>query len=203
MKALIKDPLNIIIAGVGGQGNLRVAEIIGNALLGEGYQVVIGDTLGGAQRGGSVTSQIRVSMAVQYGPFIPEGQADVILGMEPIETLRALARYGFPGTSVLTSTRPISSVDLFGKRANYPPVDIIMKHIRELAGRVWFIDAVGEAIAIGKSVYANMILIGALLGTGLMPVEDGSIEKQLLELYGSEAENNLMAFNKGRDMITK
>ena len=203
MKGLIKDPFNLIIAGVGGQGNLRLADIIGQALLNSGYLVAIWDTLGGAQRGGSVASQIRISSETRYGPYIPEGQADIILGMEPIETLRVLTKYGSPATAVITSTRPISSVDLFGKRANYPAVDVILDNIRELAGKVWIIDAMREALSLGKPVYANMILIGVLIGTDLLPLKIESIAEQLQLSSGAEAEENLTAVKKGLVMVAK
>ena len=203
MKGLSKDPFNLIIAGVGGQGNLRLADIIGQALLKGGYLVAIGDTLGGAQRGGSVASQIRISSETRYGPYIPEGQADIILGMEPIETLRVLTKYGSPATAVITSTRPISSVDMFGKRANYPAVDVILDSIRELAGKVWIIDAMSEALSMGKPVFANMILIGTLVGTDLLPLQIESIEEQLRLSSGAEAGENLTAVKKGLAMIAK
>ena len=203
MKGLTKDPFNLIIAGVGGQGNLRLADIIGQALLNSGYIVAIGDTLGGAQRGGSVASQMRISSKMGYGPYIPEGQADIILGMEPIETLRVLTKYGSPATAVITSNRPISSVDLFGKRANYPVVDVIMNNIRELAGKVWIIDAVREALSLGKPIYANMILVGALVGTGLLPLPVKAIGEQLKLSSAVEAEANMMAVGKGLAMVAK
>lgn len=203
MKGLTKDPFNLIIAGVGGQGNLRLADIIGQALLNSGFLVAIGDTLGGAQRGGSVASQIRISSEMRYGPYIPVGQADVILGMEPIETLRVLTKYGSPATAVITSTRPISSVDLFGKRANYPAIDVILNSIRELSAKLWIIDAMREALSLGKPVFANMILIGVLVGTGLLPLQIGSIEEQLRLSPGAEAEENLNAVKKGLEMVAK
>lgn len=197
MKGLTKDPFNLIIAGVGGQGNLRLADIIGQALLNSGFLVAIGDTLGGAQRGGSVASQIRISSEMRYGPYIPEGQADIILGMEPIETLRVLTRYGSPATAVITGTRPVSSVDLFGKRANYPAVDVILNSVRELAGKVWIVDVMREALSMGKPVFANMVLIGVLVGAGLLPLQIESIEEQLRLSSNAEAEDNLAAVRKG------
>jgi indolepyruvate ferredoxin oxidoreductase beta subunit len=201
MSSLIKDPLNLIVAGVGGQGNLRVAEIIGRSLIKTGYIVAIGDTLGGAQRGGSVASQIRISRLKRYGPYIPEGQAHIILGMEPIETLRVLAKYGSQETAVISNNRPISSLDLFGKRVKYPPVGVVIESIRKMAGKVWIIDAVNEALQIGKPVYANMILIGALSGTGLVPLNAADVEEQLEGLSSEEINANLKALHRGIDLL--
>ena len=87
-KELIKDPLNIVICGVGGQGNILASELLGSALVDKGYFVSVGETYGASQRGGSVMSHVRVSLTTEYGVLIPRGQADIIVGFEPIETLR-------------------------------------------------------------------------------------------------------------------
>jgi indolepyruvate ferredoxin oxidoreductase beta subunit len=93
-KRLAKDPLNLIITGVGGQGNVMISLIIANAFVRDGYFVTVGETYGASQRGGPVMSHMRISRETQYSPFIPDGCADIILGMEPVETLRMLGRYG-------------------------------------------------------------------------------------------------------------
>jgi len=199
---LTKDPINLLIAGVGGQGNVRMAEIVGSALLQSDYLVSIGDVLGGAQRGGSVASHIRISKETRYGPYIPEGQADIIVGMEPVETLRVVTKYGNPGTMTITSTRPISSVDIFGRRVNYPDLDLVFSSIREMSSKVWIIDAMGEALKLGKPIYANMILIGALIGTGLLPFNIKSMEPILIEAFGNEADTkNMSVLRKGIDLV--
>jgi len=103
---LRKDPLNLIITGVGGQGNVTISLVIGNALVSEGYLVTIGETYGASQRGGPVMSHVRISKETQYSPFIPEGRADIILGMEPVETLRMLRQFGNPDVLTIINPRP-------------------------------------------------------------------------------------------------
>ena len=87
-KQLIKDPLNIVICGVGGQGNILASELLGSALVENGYYVSVGETYGASQRGGSVMSQCkRVSLTTEYGVLIPKGQADIIVGLSPLKPL--------------------------------------------------------------------------------------------------------------------
>ncbi|MCJ7831036.1 MAG: 2-oxoacid:acceptor oxidoreductase family protein, partial [Dehalococcoidia bacterium] len=76
-----KDPLNIIITGVGGQGNVLLSQLAGKALVRNGYHATIGETYGASQRGGAVMSHLRVSREKQYGPLIAQGQADIVLGL--------------------------------------------------------------------------------------------------------------------------
>ena len=93
MNSLIKDPLNVVIAGVGGQGNIVISELIGIGLVRRGYFVTVGETFGASQRGGAVMSHLRISTETRYGPLIPLGGADIVMGMEPVEALRVLREY--------------------------------------------------------------------------------------------------------------
>jgi len=200
---MTRDPINLLIGGVGGQGNVRMAGIIGEALQQQGYLVAIGDTLGGAQRGGSVASHIRISRERQYGPCIPAGCADIILGMEPVETLRMLAKYGKSQVVTVTGTRPISSVDIFGRRANYPDLETVMAKVREMSGQIWIIDAVEEAFKLGNPVYANMILVGALIGTCLLPLNLKSLEPVIRETFGKDFAINIRVLGRGIELAQK
>ena len=103
-----KEPLNIIITGVGGQGNVLLSQLVGRVLVRAGFHVTIGETYGASQRGGAVMSHLRVSRKMQYGPLIGEGHADVIVGLEPLETLRVIAQYGNPGVAVSPTRGPFS-----------------------------------------------------------------------------------------------
>ena len=82
-----KENYNLIITGVGGQGNVLSSQLIGQALVGKGYFVTIGETYGASQRGGSVMSHIRISSQKQLSPLIPRGKADIVVGLEPVEAL--------------------------------------------------------------------------------------------------------------------
>ncbi|MBU2252336.1 MAG: 2-oxoacid:acceptor oxidoreductase family protein, partial [Proteobacteria bacterium] len=89
-EALRKDPYNIVITGVGGQGNVMASRVLANMLVRRGFRVTIGETFGMSQRGGSVMSHIRVSSAAVWSPQIPKGRADLVVALEPVEAIRVL-----------------------------------------------------------------------------------------------------------------
>ena len=138
---LEKDPLNLIIAGVGGQGNILASQIVATAGTKEWLYVTVSETYGASQRGGPVMSHVRFSAKAQCGPLIPEGEADIIVGLEPIEALRIIADYGNPNTRVIVSPRPIYPIWVLSGQATYPPVDEIIGKLEELADRVQVVNA--------------------------------------------------------------
>jgi len=200
-KKLNKDPLNLIITGVGGQGNVIISLIIGNAFVKEGYFVTVGETYGASQRGGPVMSQLRISTESQYSPFIPDGCADIILGMEPVETLRMLGRYGNSSVITMVNSRPIYSIDVTAGQAEYPELQSLFDTIKELSAKTWVINATAEAQKMGSPVFANAILIGALIGSGILPIDKTSVEAVLRETFLREIVTNLAAFNKGFELV--
>ncbi|MDA8305261.1 MAG: 2-oxoacid:acceptor oxidoreductase family protein, partial [Deltaproteobacteria bacterium] len=102
---LEKDPFNVIISGVGGQGNVLLSGFIGAALVKEGLMVSVADTFGVSQRGGSVASHIKISEKTLYSSVTLKGKADLLIGMEPVETLRALVEFGNPGIISIVNPR--------------------------------------------------------------------------------------------------
>jgi indolepyruvate ferredoxin oxidoreductase beta subunit len=200
-KELKKDPLNLIITGVGGQGNVMISLIVGNAFVRNGFFVTVGETYGASQRGGPVMSHMRISKHTQYSPFIPDGHADIVLGMEPVETLRMLGKYGNPNVITIMNPRPIYSIDVTGGHAQYPELDKLIETIKELSSQTWLINATEEAQKIGSHMFANAILIGALIGSGVLPLDKKSVEPILCETFPKEIETNLEAFNKGIKLV--
>lgn len=198
---LTKDPLNLIITGVGGQGNVMISLIIGNAFVHDGFFVTIGETYGASQRGGPVMSHMRISKHTQYSPFIPDGCADVILGMEPVETLRMLGKYGNPNVITIMNPRPIYSIDVTGGQAQYPELDKLIETVKELSSHTWLINATEEAQKMGSHMFANAILIGALIGSGVLPLDRKALEPVLRETFPKEIETNLEAFHKGVNLV--
>jgi len=199
MKTLTKDPLNLIIAGVGGQGNVMISLLIGKAFVRQGYFVTIGETYGASQRSGSVMSHLRISRESQYSPFIPNGRADIILGMEPVETLRILQQFGNSNVITITNSRLVYAVGM-----EYPSLDKVAEAIKGLSARLWLIDATAEAAKLGDPVFANMILIGTLIGSGILPLDRESIELSLQESSPKEKlDANMLAFNKGMELVNR
>ncbi len=202
-KALMKEPLNLIITGVGGQGNVRISLLIGNALVRQGYYVTIGETYGASQRGGAVMSHMRISKETECSPFISDGCADVILGMEPVETLRMLGQFGNPDVMTIVNPRPIYSIDVTGGDAEYPNMDKLMETIKELSAKTWVINATEEAQRMGNPIFANVILIGALVGSGVLPLDKESLEPVLQESFFKEFEANMTAFSRGMELAER
>jgi indolepyruvate ferredoxin oxidoreductase beta subunit len=193
-----KDPLNVIVTGVGGQGNVLISQLMGRALVRAGFHVTIGETYGASQRGGAVMSHLRISRQAQYGPLIPHGQGDVILGLEPLETLRVLAQYGNPAVTVIANSRPIYPLAVAIGTAHYPSVEEIARALEELSSRAWLINATDIALDLGASILANIVMVGALVGAGVLPLAAKELELELQEsLPGDRLDLNLKAFRKG------
>jgi len=199
MKKLSKEPFNLIISGVGGQGNVLMSLLIGRALVNQGYFISVGDTYGASQRGGSVASHVRISEHTCYGSLISIGHADVILSLEPAETLRMLCQFGNPDVVTITNTRPIYPSDVTSGHAIYPKIDELLKLIEKLSATVIVIEATDEAFKLGNPIFANVILIGALIGSGALPLDKRSVEPILKENFPKEFDANMAAFNKGME----
>lgn len=199
-KQLIKDPLNLIIAGVAGQGNVLIAMLIGNALVENGYQVMFGQTFGSNQRGGSVRNYIRISSETKYSPIIPQGHGDIILGMEPIETMRMLREFGNPDVMTMVNPRAIMSIDARGGTTDYPDIDKLLADIAKLSSKTWVINATEEAQEMGNPILANVILAGGLIGADILPLEKNPFESLLQERFPKAFEINLKAFNRGLEL---
>ena len=148
---LTSDPYNLIIAGVGGQGNVLASRVLGNMLTEKGFFVTIGDTFGASQRGGAVMSHIRVSAESTWSPQIPKGRAHMIIALEPTEAIRVLGNYGNPTVKVLCNTRPIHSVGVICGELSYPALEEVKKWVCELSEQAWFVDATDIALALGDT----------------------------------------------------
>lgn len=202
MKRLFKDPINLVVAGVGGQGNVMVSLVIGNTLVHDGYFVTIGETYGSSQRGGSVMSHLKVSAEKQYSPLIPEGQADIVLGMEPVETLRVLKSFGNQNVVTVVNPRPIHAVDFTGSGSGYPDMESLLDQVRSMSAKTYVVAATEEAQKAGNAMLANMILIGALIQTGLVDISQAAIEKTIKDMFPKAIKENIAALNKGKELAS-
>jgi indolepyruvate ferredoxin oxidoreductase beta subunit len=192
------DPYNLIITGVGGQGNVMTSRAVGNMLSQLGFHVTIGETFGASQRGGSVMSHLRISAKSSWSPQIPFGCAHMVVSMEPTETLRVLKDYGHPGVKVITNTRPFYPVGVISGQINYPKDEEIRAWITELSNRAWFLNATEEAVAIGNPVLGNVIMAGALAGTGELPLHRDVFHTIMATRFsGEKLGMNLAAFDIG------
>lgn len=199
---LSKDPFNIIIGGVGGQGNVLASQILGEMLVSQGYVITIGETYGASQRGGAVMSHLRVSTKDQFSPLIPEGQCDLLVSLEPVEGLRILDTYGNPRVMTLLNTRPIHPIDVISGNATYPEVSKVISKIKELSRRVWTLNATQIALEMGDPIFSNIVMLGALSAIGVLPIDRQGFESIIRGLLPSRLlEENLKAFDKGGEVV--
>jgi len=197
-KTLQKEPFNLIISGVGGQGNVLLSAFVGTALLNEGFMVSVADTFGVSQRGGSVTSHIKISRKTLYSSVTLEGKADVILGMEPVETLRALGAFGNPHVVVIVNPRPVHP----SGGVTYPDVDEVKQAIIKLSSKTTFVNATEEALKMGNPIYSNIILLGSLVGANVLPISKETMMPILEDRFpGNLLDTNIKAFDKGMELI--
>jgi indolepyruvate ferredoxin oxidoreductase beta subunit len=185
--------LNILISGVGGQGVLLTSKIIAEAALLAGLDVKQSEVHGMAQRGGSVLSQVRFGDKV-FSPIVSEGEADLLIGFEPLETARYLHYLRDNGT-VVYNTRPIGTIGVSIGKEEYP--SDIHETIKKHVPKAFAFDATEVAVGVGEKRAVNLVLVGAALR--FLPIDGkiveqaitNSVPKKLLEI-------NQRAFAAGR-----
>jgi len=193
-----EDPLNIIITGVGGQGNVLASQIIASAAVQDGLYVSVGETYGATQRGGAVMSHVRLSEETQYGPLMSEGKAHVILGFEPVESLRTIGDFGNNKTKVIVNPRPIYPIDVLSGASKYPAVEDVLKAIKELVSSVQVVEATELAKEAGDTLMQNIVMVGCLVGSGFTPLKIETVREIIREIFGEKnVEANLKAFELG------
>ncbi len=197
-----RDPINLFISGVGGQGNILISRMIGRILSNKGFFLTIGETFGAAQRGGGVFSSLRISEVKYHGPLVPDGQGHVILGLEPLETLRILESYGNPDVVTVTNFQPVYPVGVLAKRLTYPDLEELKGAIERLSRSSRFLKATDMAMELGAPIVANIIMLGALLGTNKIPINIDEAEKEIKDSFpASKVELNLTALKMGLNGI--
>lgn len=196
------DPLNLVICGIGGQGNILISRMIGRILAASGYHVTIGETFGAAQRGGAVHSSMRISKKRQYGPLIPGGKAHLVASLEPLETLRILANYGNENVRTVSNIQPILPVGVMARRVNYPDMATLTSAIQRLSKAAWLVNVSRMAMELESPIVANIILLGSLLATDNLPVSADQVEEEIKSTFPPAAvELNLKALRMGSEAI--
>lgn len=196
------DPLNLIVCGVGGQGNILISRMIGRILAGKGYYVTIGETFGAAQRGGAVYSSMRISKKRYYGPLIPKGKAHLVASLEPLETLRILVDYGNENVMTVTNTQPVYPVGVLSGRAEYPAPANLEKTVESLSRSAWMVNVTQMALDLGTPIVANIILLGGLLGIDQLPLSHEEVEEEIKASFPpSAAQLNLKALKAGSEAM--
>ncbi len=185
----------VVFIGVGGQGNLLASRLLGEAALSLNIPSVVSEIHGMAQRGGIVESAVLLGDVTS--PIVSNAEADVLIGFEPVETLRALSKCN-KNTIVITNTHPLPPFTVSVGQGVYPPVDEIMGLIRAKAGKVIALDGNAMAEEAGNPLSLNMVMLGALIGSGSIPVGAEDMKKTISTTTKKAfLESNLKAFDLG------
>ncbi len=183
---------DIILAGVGGQGILSIATVIGSAALEQGLHLKQAEVHGMSQRGGDVQSNLRLSSDSIYSDLIPRGAADLIVSLEPLEALRYIP-YLAPEGWIITNTVPFENIP------DYPPMDQVMGALNKLP-RVIAIDVDAIAKEVGSPRSANMVLLGATASV-LGILDPDKLRDGIRRIFGRKGEEiveaNIKAFDAG------
>ena len=167
---------DILLAGVGGQGVLSIAAIIAQAAMAEGLQVRQSEVHGMSQRGGGVQAHLRISDSEIYSDLIPKGGADMILSMEPLESLRYL-EFLCPQGVLITSSVPFENI------TNYPDISELHKKIKKIPHSV-LVDSKSIASVAGNLRSENMVFVGAALNH--IPIQKKTVETAVCNRFGSK-----------------
>ena len=183
---------DIILAGVGGQGILSIAFVIDNAALKRGFKIKQAEVHGMAQRGGAVQSHLRLSTDPIHSDLIPRGGADIILSVEPLESLRYLDYLG-PGGRIITSSTPFINIP------DYPDPEVILAEIRKVKGSI-LVDSEALSRRAGSGRVQNMVMLGA--ASPHLILEAGDLMEFVGVLFREKGEKtvemNREAFRLGR-----
>lgn len=191
----------LIIVAVGGQGNLLASRVLGEVALAAGIPVRMSEIHGMAQRGGVVESAMVFGDA--QSTIISDGQADVLVGFEPCETLRALNKCN-PETVVITNLAPIPPFTVTTGQGVYPDIDEIQTIIRGKTKKLIAVHAAGLAEKAGNIMAVNMVLLGVLIKTGVLPLSVDDVKTVIsTKTRANFVETNLKAFDLGFESASR
>lgn len=197
------ERLKLYLIGVGGQGSLTAARLLGETALRQGLEAVVSEVHGMAQRGGVV--ETAVLLGGHRSPIIGRGGADLLLAFEPLEALRALGplQKVSPKSWVITNTHPIRPITVSLRLGEYPDLEEAFAAIEGRVRHLLKLDAAALAKEAGSPLALNMVMLGALAGTELLPFPARALERSIGEFAPRWAEVNLRAFELGREAIRR
>jgi indolepyruvate ferredoxin oxidoreductase beta subunit len=193
--------VNIIVAGVGGQGSILASHIIADAAVKARLRTRVGETFGAAQRGGAVHSHVRIGKNV-HGPLVRQDKLDILVALEPNEALRLATKYLGPQGIAIVNLNKVPSADVNIGAAQYPSIEVVKESLQKLGKQIIAFDATEEAIALGNARVMNIILLGALSATKLLPFSEDDLKKAISERVPPKTvELNLQAFEVGKGKV--
>lgn len=185
---------NILFAGVGGQGIITLGRLIGSALTNSGFNVLMAETHGLSQRGGSVTVHMRVGDV--NSPLVPLGGADLLVGLELIEAVRNLSYLSGDGVKIVNDYIIRPSIP----KIEIPSREYLINKLREGGGDTYITSFTEYALELGDIIYTNVIILGVITSLDIIP---GLTRDSVIEVIGrlKNKEYNLKAFNIGYDIV--
>jgi indolepyruvate ferredoxin oxidoreductase beta subunit len=196
----MKEKTNIVLTGVGGQGVITAANILGKAAVRAKVNVFVSEVHGMAQRGGSVNCTVRMGRVM--GPLVASGTADALLSMEPIESLRYIA-YTNKNTKIITDITPVIPFTVSVGMEKYPPIDEVFKELEKYA-KLYKLDATKIAREAGAIITKNIVMLGSLAATEVLPFGKDILLETILENVPAKfKEVNKKAFEGGYKAIKK
>lgn len=185
--------IDIILSGVGGQGILSIAAVIGQAAVGMGLFMKQAEVHGMSQRGGAVQSHLRLSDKAISSDLIPEGKADLIISLEPMESLRYLPYVNSESGVIVTNTEPIVNIP------NYPELAVVLTEIKKYKNVM--LDVTDTAKKLGSARMANIVMLGA--ASTFIDIPVSRFEEGITQIFSRKGEAivemNIKALHAGRD----
>lgn len=189
------DNYRVYFTGVGGQGTLLATSVLAEAAISAGYHAVTSEIHGMAQRGGVVESTVMIGDV--QSPIISDGEADVLLGFEPVETYRAMGKCS-ADTVVVSNTVPIMPYSVAIGKGAYPNVEKLFDFIRSRVKQLITLNAQALAEQAGSILSANIVVLGALARSGVLPISREAFEETIrTKTKKAFVEINLKAFDLG------
>lgn len=189
---------DVLMTGVGGQGIILSSDIMAKTAIASGYDVKKTDVHGMAQRGGAVTSHVRIAGKVA-SPLINEGEVDILLAFEKLEAAR-WAGYLRPGGIALVNNHSMPPLSVALGTARYPTDAEVISLLKQRAGEVYLVGGTGLALKLGDARTLNILMMGCV--SVFTPFSDKLWRKAISELVPSKAlEMNLTAFDHGKEEV--
>ena len=187
--------LDLLITGVGGQGIVLASDIIGEAALAAGYDVKKTDTLGMAQRGGSVVSHVRLARHV-WSPLIKEGEVDILLAFEKLEAAR-WAQYLHPGAIAIVNNHALPPLSVNLGNEHYPSDEEITNILRQRSERIYFVNGTSRVREMGNIRTLNMFMLGCI--SLFLPLKIHTWKNSISQRLRPEMQQiNIFSFDRGR-----
>ena len=184
----------MIIAGVGGQGNVLLEELIGVSAVKEGLEARGADTFGASQRGGSVVTHLRLGEGINFC-LVPQKTAHIVVGLEPCETLRAASEFIREHGLIVYNTSPILPVSAKTGATSYPSPEVITGLMGKLTKNIVCLDATALCKEKGSPRSINIAMLGVLMGLEALPLSLAAVKEVMLDLLGNKlAEANSVIF---------